>query len=365
MESFEHKRQRLNQLLQEHKADALWLRRNANIAWLTDGARSYIDTSTEQAVASLLLTPRGDVVLTNNIEADRLVHEEGLTPPATCLAEPWYASHAAPPLMYTEGLRVACDMPLAGAPKMPCLQAELLKQRAPLSQQELDRYAKLGHDAAEAMYQVASTLHPNMSEFAAAGQIAQATYALGALPIVVLVAGADRMQTVRHPLPTAAPLKRSAMLVLCAQRQGLVVSLTRLIAFGKPTPEMEHAAQAAAQVDAAAILATGPGQPMSAVFAKICAAYAEVGYADAWQHHHQGGPCSYNARDWLVTPDCHDPVQENQAFAWNPSVPGAKSEDTFAVTPNGPKLLTRGKQWPYKPVTQGNQIIERPAILVV
>jgi hypothetical protein len=53
-----------------------------------------------------------------------------------------------------------------------------------------------------------------------------------------------------------------------------------------------------------------------------------------------------------------------QAFAWNPSVRGSKSEDTILVTETGPEILTNWPEWPALDVTVDDETIQRPAILV-
>jgi hypothetical protein len=42
----------------------------------------------------------------------------------------------------------------------------------------------------------------------------------------------------------------------------------------------------------------------------------------------------------IATPQTHDIVETNHAFAWNPSITGAKAEDTFVLTEAGPEVVT-------------------------
>ena len=51
--------------------------------------------------------------------------------------------------------------------------------------------------------------------------------------------------------------------------------------------------------------------------------------------HHQGGPIGYVARDYRVDFGTPGVIAENQAFCWNPSITGTKSEDTVISTSNG------------------------------
>ncbi|MBA2320993.1 MAG: hypothetical protein H0V89_07550 [Deltaproteobacteria bacterium] len=96
---------------------------------------------------------------------------------------------------------------------------------------------------------------------------------------------------------------------------------------------------------------------MGSIFEVIRQAYGERGFRDEWRNHHQGGPCSYGARDHVVRPGSPEIVAEVQAFAWNPTVPGAKSEDTVLCTEAGCENLTRSPSWPQN--ADGNDIWRR------
>jgi antitoxin VapB len=94
-------------------------------------------------------------------------------------------------------------------------------------------------------------------------------------------------------------------------------------------------------------------------------AYAETGFPDEWHLHHQGGPAGYEAREYIATPDSADVVSIGQAYAWNPSITGTKSEDTILVGEADNEVLTAIENWPTLPVTVDDQKIARPAILEI
>ena len=50
-------------------------------------------------------------------------------------------------------------------------------------------------------------------------------------------------------------------------------------------------------------------------------------------------------------------------MAWNPSITGAKSEDTALVTDSGPEVVTRSGAWPQFVVELAQGALERPAVL--
>jgi antitoxin VapB len=90
---------------------------------------------------------------------------------------------------------------------------------------------------------------------------------------------------------------------------------------------------------------------------------AATGYPGEWQRHHQGGPAGYEAREYIATPDSPEVVAAVQPFAWNPSVPSAKSEDTFLISEAGAELLTPTPGWPQVQVALNGATMERPDIL--
>ncbi len=67
MDEWKIKHEQLQHLMDRHNVDALWLTNTANVAWASCGGRSYIDTSSDQGVATLLVTRNERWVLTDNI----------------------------------------------------------------------------------------------------------------------------------------------------------------------------------------------------------------------------------------------------------------------------------------------------------
>jgi Xaa-Pro aminopeptidase len=352
------KAERLRTLMQQRTVDAVWLTQNVNMAWLTGGKRTSIDTSSERGIASLLVTADQRYVITTNIEAERLRDEETFDG-WEIVAEPWYASGTALNTLMG-GLRVATDHQ---ATEMLDVSKELIKLRAPLTPPEITRYRTLGHDIGAAIARVAHQIKPGMSEHEVAGLLAQATYAVAAIPIVILVASDERLQKFRHPLPTGKLLERVVMLVLCAQRHGLVANLTRIVHWGPVPSDLRRRSEAVARIEATAIAATQPGASIADVLDKIQQAYAAVGFEGEWRNHHQGGACSYASRDYFATPHSEESVRAPQAFAWNPSLPGAKSEDTVLICDAGAEVLTISPGWPTLTFDIHGQHIERLNIL--
>ena len=359
---WEEKERRLQAFCREQHLDGVWLTRAANVAWLSGGGRTYINIATEGGVGSLLVTPSGRYLLTDVIEAERLRVEEGFGAGGwQIVAEPWYART---PLVekLAPGLRIGTDQ--AGTAYAD-VSAGIARLRWVLTPAEVARFRSLGADAGAAIGEAATAVRPGMTEDAIAGLLADAAYRRGAVPVVVLVATDERIAQRRHPLPTGRPLERTAMLVLCARRGGLVANVTRMVHHGVVPDTLHRALQAAATVDGAVIGATRPGARVDAIFAALVDAYAAAGYPGEWQHHHQGGLAGYEGREYIATPTNTEIVAASQAFAWNPSVPGAKSEDTVLITEAGAEVLTATPGWPQIRVPSGAGTMERPDILQI
>ena len=176
-----------------------------------------------------------------------------------------------------------------------------------------------------------------------------------------LVGGSDRGRAYRHYIPTRAEVGSYALLSVTAERGGLHASATRTVAFDGAPEWLADRHHAAMRVEATAIGATreaavaGGGESVPGVdadvFDAIVDAYDDVGEPGEWRNHHQGGAAGFAGREWIATPDGDEPVEAPMAYAYNPTVRGAKSEDTVLVTDDGVEVLTRTGEWPARTVS--------------
>ncbi len=359
---FDQKVSQLRRLRVEKNLDGILLQRASSIAWVTCGADTQINTAASDGVASLLITPQEKFLFTTNIEAARLEKEEGLGSQGWKFQiSPWYAA-GLPFEKFIANKRIGCDGLYGGAVD---ISGEMAWMRACLNEFEVGRFKALAAICAEGMNEAIRAVKPGMTEFQMAGMLAGAVEQRGALATVNLTATDERIFNYRHPLPTSKKLRNYAILILCGRKWGLVCSITRLVYFGKLTDEIRQKSQAVAQIDAAMIAATRPGRTLGDVFRITQQAYAASGYADEWQKHHQGGLAGYEPREITATPESSQPVLRGQAFAWNPSITGAKSEDTILVNEKTNQILTEIIGWPVITCRTGEMTIERPDILVV
>jgi len=350
------------ELLDRHNLDALYLQRISSFAWATCGAASYINTATSTGEASVLITRDARYLLTNNIEEPHYDKEEKLKAQGwEFQISPWYEPASAFERL-TKGLRVGGDVSQPGAIDLSSAVTEL---RMNLLPEEQDRFCEVARLSAGAMEAAVRAAQPGMTEYEIAAKLAQEAYARELLPIVNLVATDERIFGFRHPLPASKKMNKYAMLVLCGRKYGLVCSVTRLIHYGPLSDELKKKQAAVAQVDANVIAATRPGATLAEMFGEIQAAYAGAGYPDEWQLHHQGGPAAYEPREFIATPSNQARVAVGQAYAWNPSITGAKVEDTVLITDDGFEVMTEMAGWPVIEISAGGRLVRRPLILEV
>ncbi len=360
------RRRRLSSFLDSHNLEAIWLARPNNFAWLTGGS-NVVDRDSPLGVAAAGYHRDGRLrVLTNTIEADRLRTEE-VPAEFSVTATAWHRESLAEAVAAESPTPAAADFTVEGLKQLDC---SVLRQ--PLTDGDIDRYRELGTETATAVEDVCRELSADDTEQAVAAEVRSALEARGIAAPVVLVGGCSRAQTYRHYTPTTAELGDYALVSVTAQRGGLYTSLTRTVVFEAPEWLDERFAAAAA-VETTALAATQQaardGSNAAQVFEAIQTAYEVVGWPDEWNQHHQGGAAGFAGREWIATPESTARVYAPQAYAWNPTVQGTKSEGTVLVTDAVIEPLTLTGSWPTVSVeavgSTDGLCIERPAPLSV
>ncbi len=333
--SREARRVDLRALMEDRGLGALLLRRPANFAWYTGGADNRVDHHDPLGVASILLTNEAEYVLTDNIEAPRMRAEQ--TPAMDIAEHPWHTGPAALLKDVVNG-QIGADHP---SDLGPDVSGGISPLRYVLDDEAIERYRRLGADATEAISEAASSLSPDTDELEAAAGLAAACRRRGMFSPVLLAASADRIGRYRHPIPSGGPLGARAMLVVCAERGGLYANLTRMVSFEDPDPETVRRQEACQEIlGRMRGEAARPGTTLAGAFDLCRTFYAEAGFPDGWRDHHQGGTTGYASREVVASPETTQEIRAGQAFAWNPSLPGAKAEETFVLLPGGPEVLT-------------------------
>lgn len=309
---------RLRQWMQQKGLERLFIQQPENFAWLTGGDNTVVSL---RGVGWLEVSDTLRLH-TSRIEAARMAEEE--TPGLEVVAYPWYAPFS--PAGPTD------------------LEHDLTPLRLVLSPLEQERARALGRDVAAAVGEAMRSAGEGWSEWGLAGALAEELWARGVQPVVLLVAGEERIFKYRHPLPKDRPLGRLFMGVVCGRRHGLILSATRLRSFGHP--EARALGAQVLQVEAAALGASRTGVTLGQVAQAIREAYVQIGRGEEFENHHQGGIAGYRPREALAQPGSEVRLEPGMLLAYNPSLPGAKVEDTFLLTPTGLENLTPDPEWP-------------------
>jgi antitoxin VapB len=314
--------------------DALVLRRPENFAWYSGGADNRVDHASTAGVADIVVTRNGEYVVTNNIEAPRIREEQ--VPGWDVVEYEWFAGPGDLVRDLAGGAAIGADVPDQIEVDVAGLVAPL---RYRLDDDAVERYRAVAADTMAAVDAACAALIPAMTETEAAGAVTAACRAAGLFTPALMVGGAARIPRHRHPIPAGAPLGARVMVVVCAERSGLYANLTRFVHFEPPDAELAARLEACQGILARLRDATRPGRTLGDVFDDCRTFYADAGFSDGWRHHHQGGLTGYRSREVIAAPSASLEITEGQAFAWNPSLPGAKAEETFVLTADGAEVL--------------------------
>jgi len=324
----------MRRVLESTGLDAVVLRRAENFAWYSGGADNRVDHSSSAGVAEIVVSRSGEHVVTNNIEAARMREEQ--VPGWDVVEYPWHDGPGDLIRDLAGGSAIGADVADPSEVEVAGLVGPL---RYRLDPETIGRYRAVGADTMAAVAAACAALNPAMTETETAGAVTAACRAAGLFTPALMVAGAGRLPRHRHPIPTTAPLGERAMIVVCAERGGLFANLTRFVHFEPPGADLAAELEATQGILGRLRAATRPGRTLGDVFDDCRGFYADAGVPDGWRDHHQGGLTGYRSREVIATPGHALPITAGQAFAWNPSLPGAKAEETFVLTEDGPELI--------------------------
>jgi Xaa-Pro aminopeptidase len=364
-EEMANKVDRVRAIARDHDLGGVLIRDRGNFAWLTAGGLSYVNAASEVGVGALLVTPETVHLLANNIESGRLVEEELVGLEVELAEYPWHEPDGErvtiEQLMGTAA--VGMDSPGGGPP----VADAIVQARGPMVGPEIDRYRALGALASRTTEDACRRIERGMTEDDVRAMIERAFAKQGVRVPVCLIAADQRLTLRRHPIPKGEPIDRRVMVVVCAEAKGLIVALTRIVGFEAPDEALAAKHGAVCRIETATCAACRPGRTLGEVFNEIVATYEMTGYGEEWRLHHQGGTIGYAGRDAFAHPASRVALQADQGIAWNPSITGTKSEDTFLLrgTGNVEPITAPGTDWPGIEVEHGELQLRRPDILTL
>lgn len=330
------RRERVRELFDARGLGAVVLRRPANFSWYTGGADSRVNRVAPDGVADIVVTRDAELVLASTMSAPRMRAEQ--TPEMEVVEHGWWEDGAV-------AIRdIAGDAPVGSDGRVPDtidLGPQIDELRRTLDPDAIDRLREIGSDVTAVLAEAAEGVGPGVSESEVAGVIEAACRRRDLWAPVLLVGADERVERFRHPLPTDVRIRHRALLAISAERGGLFANHTVIVELEDRSAELERRCAACEEIlGRMRDEATRPGRTLAEAFEDCRRFYAEAGYANEWRLHHQGGLTGYGSRELIATPSTDHVIGPSQAFAWNPSVTGAKAEQTFLVTETGSEVLT-------------------------
>lgn len=351
--------ERLHGVMEKCGLDAIYLKRQDNFAWLTCGGINYVGLG-EMGNCGLLVTKENTYAITNNIEAPRMRDEEKLEEMGFAIhAQTWYENafegetiaHLVPSGKVGYDYGTACNV---------ANDVKLL--RFSLTEAEMERYREGGYLTARAMEETIATVRPGDSEHKTIGRLVNTVRSHGMDVVSAMCAADERIRHYRHPVPHGDIIRERVQLGGNMRYKGLIICCTRLMNFVPVTQELRNQYRANVEIDCTMMAASKPGATFVSVLEAGRAAYEARGYGEEFKKHHQGGPIGYAGRDYRVDFSTPGTIAENQAFCWNPSITGTKSEDTVISTKNGIIPVSRPILAPTITVEVDGQTFVRPDI---
>lgn len=336
--------------------DAIEIKSQTNFSYLTRG-RGFIGLASVLACGSLLITEKDVFLLSENIEAQRLYHEQlGNNPAVTVMSFPWDEPTKRAEILsrLTAGLNVATEADM---------EADLFKLRTVITAYDLEDYRKLCQDTAAIVEGICMSLQPGISEYELAGEIAKQLWTANIEPITLLIAFDERALQYRHPVMTAKTLKNYALVAVCGRQNGLIASVTRDVLIHEDESMIKKHEQCA-NVFATFLSALSPGSDVSNIYELGINAYAIEGYPLEHKEHHQGGLTGFVPRELRANIGVHHEVRVGEVYAFNPSLQGSKCEDTYLVNEDGIECMTYTGNYHYVEIVREGVTYKIPTVYV-
>ena len=359
---------KLRQSMKDKGFDAMLINKSEHFAWITAGGSNIVTRFVENGVCNILVTMDKLFYICNNIEALRMVEEEYLDQlgfePRLML---WYENRTMEFVSEIVGSgKLASDLSIPGAADANDI---LLHHERVLCKNEIARYLHLGKVFSEVIESYMQTIRPGDTEIAIAGQLGAKMWENGLEPVLFLIAADERIYKHRHPIPTDKPVEKFLMICCNARYKGLITKITRMMHFGKASPELLEQYRQTIEIENACAAITRPGVDDIEILNLCKKMYADFGYPDMWKEHHQGGPQSYTNGFYLISDNRHEVIRLHQPYGYNPSIAGAitgtKTEDGFIVMEDGPLFITYPVSFPAIRSSINGKEYVRPGILEI
>lgn len=356
LQDYKAKLQKLRVIIASYDYEALEINTQANFSFLT-GGKGYIGLASTASCATLLVTLDKTYLIANNIEAQRLYYEQlDSNDDITVLSYPWDEPNK----------REAIINDIVHPSKLlyeTRADKEIQLLRTSLSAYDKKNLRLLCHQTARIIEAICKDLEKGITNYAIAGEISKRLWQESIEPITIMVGLDERAMQYRHPVMVGKELENYALIAVCSRRNGLICSLTRNVLL-ESDPDIIIKHQHCAYVDAVLTSNLCAGNKLSDLYQKVALAYSLVGYEGEHTYHHQGGLTGYVPREIVANAATHYILRDNEAYAFNPSIQGAKIEDTILIHNDNIEVLTHTGDYAYVTINVNGATYMKPTVYV-
>ena len=347
--------------LVENNLDGVVISRRDQFSWLTSGGDNRVLHNSDLGFAHAVITAKNQYIVAHSMDAARILEEQVYGQGYELISLHWYDGDPREAALKLAGAHVAADAPGLGVENV---HSALSYLHTPLSEIDIERSNWLAEQVDQVLFDLARTVQPGESEEEVSRRLYADLVMRGIEPDVLIVASDERIFRYRHPLPTHKEINKYLLLHPAARRWGLHANISRSLHFGDPSQEIFQAYHAVATIEARIISMLKEGILFADIFTQQKIWYAQLGFADEWRNHFQGGPTGYVVVD-VGQNQTSASLQVNQAFDWFITVTGAKVEELILLTSAGVRIASYQSSWPGLNISTDSGTVIVPGLWVM
>ncbi|MDC0274285.1 MAG: hypothetical protein P8M30_09485 [Planctomycetaceae bacterium] len=240
---------------------------------------------------------------------------------------------------------------------------ELQKLRVRLSPREQSLARTLGQDLTSYVERSALKIQPGQTELEVAGAVTHRLMAAGIEPVGVWVSGDGQNERYQESIPGSNRIDRFATVTATGRRDGVCLTVSRILCFEIPQQTVPPAYQAADISQATGIYWSQPEMMLEKIWERVARSYEVNGFSEEWRLNEQGGILAQRPCEHRIVPNGPLRLKPGMLVNWKSQVGPCSLSDTILVTDDGPEWLTKTGHWPLFEVEIKGEAISRPALL--
>lgn len=362
-EEIKIKEKRILNLMNTKNLSGLLLTSQTNFLWFTGGKRNDVARNDDISLIHLLITKDKRYLIASSSDLNRVMEEEFLSFGFESVLYRWYSESVFNVVkkIIPKG-RIGADF-IAG--NLEYMEEDITLLRIDLTDYEVKRAKILCKEYSNLLTDFCFNLKPGLTEKEIAIELEYICQKHNIRFPVLMVGSDERIFKYRHPVATDKKIQKYVLLATVAERDGLNVSISRSIYFGKAPRDLAKRHEAVNHIECYYYYHSNPGVNLKDLFELGKKAYIETGFNDEWKNHIQGGPIGYKPREVFATSSSDLELKANYLMGWNPTIAGVKAEDIILVKENGAEQLSIDKRWPYSEISIYNKKYLKPKILEI